>query len=473
MRLSGIISEEIVPEFKVEEIVRITNGEAFNLRGTEIYSEFEFDTRNIKDDKTLFFALNSENGDGHKFVPNLKKFKGSAAVVNSDFDRSKTDIPLIVVKDPLKAAHRLASEVRKRYKRIKYIGVTGSAGKTTTKEFISQILSSKYKVFRSIKNWNNWIGLPFSMLKLKGDEDFAVFELAMSYPGIGEIDLLADILKPDIAVILNVFPVHMEFLKTLKNIARGKAEILNYMNADSVAFITGDSEFIKDEVRIKKGRKVFFGMMDGGNEIVLRGIERSEIGSSFFIDFYGIEVGFQTNLTNIVQIENLFAAIIVSQHSGMKCFEISSAIKNIETILGRGGVEKFGELTLIDETYNSNPVALSKTLEWVDKEFEEPKIAVLGDMLELGDDEEKYHQEAGIELSKLNYAMLITVGERSELIAKGAEEGGFSTKNIKSFKTSAEAGEYIVNNVNKNSILLFKASRGIKLEKAIAKIKNG
>jgi len=462
-----------MPEFKITEIIEIISGEAFNLNGDEAYSEFEFDTRNIKKDKTLFFALNSENGDGHRFIADLREFKGACAVVNSDFDYSEIDIPIVVVKDTLKAAHKLASEVRKRFNHIKYIGITGSAGKTTSKEFIAQILSSKYKVFRSFKNWNNWIGLPFSMLKLEGDEDFAVFELAMSYPGIGEIDLLADILKPDIAVILNVFPVHMEFLKTLKNVARGKAEILNYMSADSVAFISGDSEYIKDEIKTKKGRKVFFGRKGGGNNIILRGVERSATGSSFFIDFYGIEVGFHTNLINMVQIENLFAAIIVSQHSGMKNFEILSAIKSVKGVSGRGGIEKFGKFTLIDETYNSNPVALEKTLGWVNDEFEEPKIAILGDMLELGEEEEKYHREAGRELSRLDYTMLITVGTRSRIIAKGAEEGGFSTKRIRSFKTSEEAGEYISNNIEENSILLFKASRGVRLEKAINKIKNG
>jgi len=462
-----------VPELQIDEILKITEGDPFNFKGNESFSEFVFDTRSITKENTLFFALSSDNGDGHKFIPDLKDHNGTAAVVNKDFDRSGINIPLIVVNDTLKAVHQLAANVRGKYRKIKYIGITGSAGKTTTKEFTAQILSSKYKVFRSYKNWNNWIGLPFSMLNMKGDEDFAVFELAMSYPGIGEIDLLADILRPDIAMILNVFPVHMEFLKSLRNVAKGKAEILNYLDSDGVSFISGDSEFIKEEVKEKKGRKIYFGMSEGGNDIVLRNIERDGEKSSFFIDFYGIEARFETNLVNKVQIENLFSAIILSQCSGMKNFEILEAIKNLNTVSGRGEIDNIENFTIIDETYNSNPVALSKTLEWVDDEFNESKVAVLGDMLELGEDEGRYHLEAGKLFSGLNYKMLITVGKRAEKLAEGAVEGGFSSEDIKIFETSDEAGEYIKNNIKEKTVLLFKASRSIRLENAIKKIKNG
>ena len=157
----------------------------------------------------------------------LKDIPGAAAVVHEDYSNSELNIPLIKVTDPLKAMQALARYVRKKCNHIKFIGVTGSAGKTTTKEFIYQVLDQKYTVYRSYKNWNNWIGMPFSILNMSGDEYAAVFELAMSYPGIGEIGLLADILQPDVAIILNVFPAHMEFLKTLENVAKGKSEILD------------------------------------------------------------------------------------------------------------------------------------------------------------------------------------------------------------------------------------------------------
>jgi len=462
-----------LPELNLKEILEITGGESFNMSGREKFSAFEFDTRNIVSENTLFFALNSDNSDGHHYVPRLTGYKGAGAVVSRSFDRTGIITPLIAVDDTLKAAHSLASHVRDKFRKIKYIGITGSAGKTTTKEFTAQILSSKYRVFRSFKNWNNWIGLPFSLLKLKGDEEFAVFELAMSYPGIGEIDLLADILRPDIAMILNVFPVHMEFLKTLKNVARGKAEIMNYLDADGIAFISGDSGFIKDEVKSKKGRKIYFGRTEGGNDIILRGIGREGGKSSFFIDFFGLEERFETNLVNKVQIENLFAAIIIAQRAGMKNFEISEAVRNITPVAGRGEIYEKGRFTIIDETYNSNPEALKKTLEWVNDEFEFSKIAILGDMLELGEEESGYHFESGKFFSGLDYKMLITVGERSRQLAKGAAEGGFPGDDIRTFNTSEEAGRFIKEHVTEKCVLLFKASRGIRLEKAINRIENG
>lgn len=460
-------------ELKIEEIAAAMGGVIKNSSGGDVFTEFVFDTREITKQSALFFALKSETGDGHRFISLLEKMDGAAAVVSKDFDIKKIFIPLIVVDDTLKGAHKLAAYLRKKFKKTKYIGITGSAGKTTTKEFLAQILSKKYKVFRSHKNWNNWIGLPFSIFRMKGDEDVAVFELAMSYPGIGEIDLLTDILNPDIAVILNVFPVHLEFLKNLKNVAKGKSEILNYMNADGTAFITGDSEFIKNEVKNKRGRKFYFGKKEGGNDIVLNDIIRSNDKSSFFIKFFGIESRFETKIINRIHIENLFAAIIVAQDLGMKNFEIAEALTLLEPVSGRGSIEKSGRFTIIDETYNSNPVALKKTLEWVDKEFGGEKIAVVGDMLELGEEEEKYHKEAGIFFSELGYSKLICVGERAKKIVEGALSGGFPEEKVKVFMTSPDAGSYINENAAEGSVILFKASRGIRLEGAIEKVKNG
>ena len=170
---------------------------------------------------------------------------------------------MIRVSDPLRAAQQLAIHVRQKYRSVKYVGITGSAGKTTTKEFAFQILSHKFRSFRSLQNWNNGIGLPFSLLKMDGREETAIFELAMSDPGIGEIDLLAGILKPDVSVLLNVFPVHLEFLGTLENAAQAKAEILNHLRADGCAFVNGDSALVRRAVAAKKGRKVFFGLQPG------------------------------------------------------------------------------------------------------------------------------------------------------------------------------------------------------------------
>ncbi len=460
-----------MPELHIEEIADAVKGDILNRDrcANDRFIHFHFDTRSITSGNTLFFALKSQTRDGHQFVPQLENQEGTAAMVSRDFNASGTTLPLIQVDDPLKAAHQLASHVRNRYRHIKYVGVTGSAGKTTTKEFVYQLLSHKYRAFRSSKNWNNWIGMPFSILNMKGDEEVAVFELAMSSPGIGEIDLLAGILRPDAAVILNTFPVHLEFLKTLDNVVQAKSEILNHLEADDIAFINGDLKRLWEKTRSQKGRKIYFGRNTNTNinDIILKEIIRCEKETTMVIDFFGIEARFVTPFINRVHIENLFIAIIIAQHLGMKNVEIQEALKEVTPLPGRGVVKQQKGFTIIDETYNSNPEALKKTLDWVDKEYKGIKIAVLGDMLELGENEEQFHKDVGHFFASLGFDRLITVGHRALKIAEGAAAVGFNSKKIRSFDTSAEAGRFLKEKAEPGSVILFKASRRIQLEKSI------
>lgn len=456
-----------MPKLTINEIADAVNGEIVNAAGENSwFAHYDFDTRAIKSEHSLFFALKSENRDGHEFIGSLENRKNVAAVVSKEFDHSTNTIPLIRVEDPLTAAQKLAAHVRHKYRHIKYVGITGSAGKTTTKEFVYHLLSHKHKAYRSFKNWNNWIGMPFSILNMKGDEEAAAFELAMSYPGIGEIDLLAKILEPDVAVLLNAFPVHLEFLKNVDNVAKGKAEILNYLAADDIAFINGDLEHVLKRTRSKKGRKIYFGR-DKTNDIVLKKVVRQQHGTTLVVDFFGVEARFDTPIIHRVHLENLFIAIFVAQHLGMKHVEIQDALKNIKPLSGRGDIRRHGSFTIIDETYNSNPEALKKALDWVNKEYRGKKIAVVGDMLELGTKEDRFHREVGSHFASLRFGRLITVGQRALKIAEGAENSGYDSAKIKHFDNSADAGLFLKQVAEPGSVILFKASRGIQLEKVV------
>jgi UDP-N-acetylmuramoyl-tripeptide--D-alanyl-D-alanine ligase len=484
-----------MPELDIKEIVEAVDGTPVTGKKNKRipacrFSHYHFDTREITRPNTLFFALKTENSDGHRFLRQLDAGSGAGAVVSRGFpdeEASRLSIPLIRVEDTLKAAQQLAVHVRNTHRHVTYIGITGSAGKTTTKEFIYQLLSHKANTYRSFKNWNNWIGLPFSLLNMTGEEEAAVFELAMSFPGIGEIDLLARILRPDVAVILNVYPVHLEFLKTVENAAMAKSEILDYLAPDDVAFVNGDCQPLMKIVKEKnaaKGRKVFFGSTNKANDIRLKKILRltdkqhssryTGTGTKMVADFFGRETEFVTPFINRTHIENLFVAIIVALHLGMKHGEIQSALQSITPMSNRGQIRKYedgdNDFTIIDETYNSNPEALKKTLDWVDREYVKgkgEKIAVLGDMLELGEGEALFHREAGQFFAALGFDRLITVGKRALHIAEGAAAKGFKKENIHTFDSAEEAGKYLKQAVNKGSVLLFKASRGIQLEKAV------
>jgi UDP-N-acetylmuramoyl-tripeptide--D-alanyl-D-alanine ligase len=455
-----------MPELEWNEIVAALQGQAGPAGKARTFVDFQFDTRAMGE-RSLFFALESAKADGHRFVRELNAVPGAGAVVKAGFADAEVRVPLVRVPDPLRAAQKLAGHVREKYRSVRYIGITGSAGKTTTKEFVFQILSRKFHCFRSVQNWNNAIGLPFSLLKMDGREQAAVFELAMSDPGIGEIDLLARILKPDIALLLNVFPVHLEFLKTLKNAARAKAEILNHLGADGCALVNGDSALVRRAVAAKKGRRIFFGAPGGGNQIALSSVRRENGNSRLGIDFFGIREEFVAPLVNRLHVENLFAAILAAQQAGMKIHEIQDAVAGLQPLPGRGQIRVQGGFVIIDETYNSNPEALSRTLQWVDREYRQKKIAVLGDMLELGQGESAFHRQAGREFAGLHFDMLLTVGARAVRIAAGAGKAGFPPGKIRSFERAADAGKFLRAELRPEAVILFKGSRGVQLEKAI------
>jgi UDP-N-acetylmuramoyl-tripeptide--D-alanyl-D-alanine ligase len=463
-----------MPELKMSEIAIAVSGTVNPGFSGMTFTDFQFDTRRMKPG-SLFFALRSPTGDGHDHVRELASMPGAGAVVRKDFAAGGLTLPLLRVRDPLRAAQDLAAHVREKLRALKYVGITGSAGKTTTKEFVHQILSRKFRCYRSPQNWNNWIGLPFSLLQLSGDEEVAVFELAMSDPGIGEIDRLAAILRPDIAVLLNVYPVHLEFLGTLARAARAKGEILGHLAADGCAFVNGDLPLLRREVSLRKGQIILFGSRPAPNQIVLKKIIREREGSRLRIGFFGIDAEFTAPLISRTHVENLFAAILVVQRLGMKNHEIQEALSALRLLSGRGQIRRQGKFTIIDETYNSNPEALKKTLQWVDGEYRLKKTAVLGDMLELGKDELRFHREVGRFFAGLHFDLLLTVGRRAESIAVAARRAGYPARRIHCFVDAAEAGNFLRRELDpgKGGALLFKGSRGMALEKAIAEFAHG
>ncbi|HOW45417.1 MAG TPA: UDP-N-acetylmuramoyl-tripeptide--D-alanyl-D-alanine ligase [Candidatus Aminicenantes bacterium] len=475
-----------MPELSRDEIAAAVGGSWEPRRGAApAFADFQFDTRAMKPG-SLFFALRAPGagGDGHDHLRDLRAFPGAAAVVRRnfaaaalrrDFAAAGRTLPLLRVEDPLRAAQDLAARVRDRLRGVRFVGVTGSAGKTTTKEFLHRILAARWRSFRSPQNWNNWIGLPFSLLRLNGREQAAVFELAMSDPGIGEIDRLAAILRPDVAVLLNVFPVHLQFLKTVANAARAKAEILNHLGADGCALVNGDLPVLRRAVRGRRGQIIFFGQRPRGNDVVLERVTREGDGSRLRISFFGIAEEFTAPLVSRTQAENLFAAILAARQLGMKHDEIRQALPGLAAVAGRGQFRRHGRWTIVDETYNSNPEALKRTLAWVDREFPRRKTAVLGDMLELGAGEAAFHRQAGRFFAGLRFERLLAVGRRAEALAAAARRAGFPARRIACFADAASAGTWLRTQLDprREAVLLFKGSRGVALEKAIAELTRG
>ncbi|MBN2431278.1 MAG: UDP-N-acetylmuramoyl-tripeptide--D-alanyl-D-alanine ligase [Acidobacteria bacterium] len=455
-----------MPEYAIEEITRIVNGRLDGAPQKPVFRDYHFDSRQVTD-HTLFFALSTPRNDGHRYLPDVARFRHTAAVVQQNAVVDDLGLPLIRVTDPEAAYLTLARHVRRSLDTVRYIGITGSAGKTTTKEFTYQILAHRFRAYRAPGNWNNWIGVPFALLKMDGATERAAFELAMSDPGRGEIEFLARLLQPHVAVVLNALPVHLEFLKTVANVARAKLEILQHLAETGVALVNGDNEWLHRFTAGHDRHVIYFGRETGVNRFVLQQVLRETDRTRLVIRDGAEEYDFVSDVHSDAHVENLFAAILAARFGGMTWSEIRQAVHTLAVPAGRGTIHRRGGLVAVDETYNSNPAALGKLLTWAAGAYSQTKVAVLGDMLELGDEEKTYHLDIGRLFSSLDYALLITVGRRAAWLADGARKAGYPADRIIRCESAQAAGEELQRLVQPGWIYIFKASRGIGLEKAL------
>lgn len=459
-----------MPVMRAGEIAAAVGGELAEGPPDHRFSDYHFDSREVGE-SCLFFALASERADGHAYLGQVARRPGAGAVVRRSFDGPLPAMPLIRVEDTRTAYAELARYVRRQHDRVRYVGITGSAGKTTTREFASRILSRRFRVHRPPGNWNNWQGVPFGLLKMPDDAEAAVFELAMSWPGLGEIDHLSSILVPHIAVVLNVLPVHLEFLETVDNVARGKLEICNHVAPGGVALFNGDFDRLHEAGRALGGRTVLFGRDPRRNDVVLKEVVASEASTRLEVDLEGRGETFVAPRLTGAQVDNLFAAIVVAWQAGLELAEIRDAVADLEPVRGRGVISEHRGVTLVDDTYNANPEAVKKLLRWAAGAFSRPRVAVLGDMLELGADELSFHAEVGRVVAELGFDLLVTVGRRARALADGARGAGLPVEAVVSFDTPEDAGAWLKGRVHPGTTVLFKASRGVALERAIAAFK--
>jgi UDP-N-acetylmuramoyl-tripeptide--D-alanyl-D-alanine ligase len=457
-----------MPPFQLGTLQRVLGSEPLIAEEDRTYTRFVFDSRAVKNPGTLFFALPGDHQDGHAYVPMLADKPGVCAVVKTAYQLPRLEsIPLIRVEDPLKSAQNLALHARQDMKKTRFIGVTGSAGKTSAKEFIYQILNHRETAYRSPGNWNNWLGMPFALLNMTGDESDAVFELGMSQPGIGEIAFLTHILRPQVAVLLNALPVHLEFLKSVDRVAEAKCEILAGLGPDGIALYNVDSLEISKQLKKWPGKRlVSFSPSRAAGDLHFLSKKTFREGSELVCSFMGKPYTFFTPLNHPAQQVNILVAIGVALILGLDADVIAQRVAELTACDGRGVVRNQAGLTILDETYNSNPEAARMALDWL-HDFEGSRVAVLGDMLELGEQSDAFHRQLGRYAATRGLKRLIAVGERARLIAEGAREGAMSPEAVTHVKTVAECRAVLSETLKAGDTVLFKASRGMALEKAI------
>ncbi len=431
------------------------------------FHKFNIDSR-LTEPGELFFALVAER-NGHDFIPAAVSKGASGAVISRKITIPDKNIALIQVNDTLKALHKLAAQVLSEH-HVKVIGITGSIGKTTTKEFTWRLLSRNLNVLKSEGNFNNQLGVPLSLLKLTDKHEVAVLEMAMSAPG--EIRTLTRIAPPDIAVITNIKPVHLQFFNSIEEIALAKKEILEGAKNDGIAVLNGDDLLVKKIAEDWKGKKILFGL-SAECEVRARNIQKTGWEGMAFELRYGNREE-KTSLPFFYEshLYNFLAAAAAAKALSVPFEDLLPQIITLKLMPNRGTLVRLGKnIRLIDDSYNSNPAALESALKALAHLPSKRKIAVLGDMLELGENEVEYHIQAGRQVAESGWDILVTVGILSQHMAEGALSSGMQADQIFSFKSSEEAAEEILHLLQEGDLILVKSSRKIEIEKIVERLK--
>ncbi|WP_175986466.1 UDP-N-acetylmuramoyl-tripeptide--D-alanyl-D-alanine ligase [Bacillus sp. Marseille-Q1617] len=421
------------------------------------------DTRKIEKGN-LFVPFKGENVDGHQFVRQAIEKGAAAALWDKYVPNPPADIPVLVVDDPLLALQSLANQYRHQLD-LRVVGITGSNGKTTTKDMVANLLSTKYKVHKTQGNYNNHIGLPLTILALPKDAEVAVLEMGMS--GFGEIELLSEISQPDAAIITNIGESHLQDLGSREGITKAKLEIVQGLKEDGLFAYFGDEPLLQERVRDLPLKRVeTFGRSET-NSIYPVKIEMDNAGSHFETSLYDGETFFLPVLGQH-NIHNALAAILIAREFGVSVEDMKKGMGSLKLTQMRMEMTegKKGE-KIINDAYNASPTSMKAAIQLVSElgGFN-TKMLVLGDMLELGDNDEEFHQEIGRMIDPEQIHHVYTYGKLAEFIAKGARDR-FTPENIHSFEDKKELAAALKNQTKSGDLLLFKASRGMKLEEVI------
>lgn len=441
-----------------------TGGQLVRGQDQMIITGVTTDSRQVKPGD-VFFALRGENFDGHDYVKQAF-VQGAAAAVISDkvkqnFDEYNQGV--ILVEDTLQALQDLAADWRQQFA-IPLIAITGSVGKTTTRDIMSAVLSTRWTTLTTEHNYNNDIGLPLTLLRLDAKHQTAVVEMAMRGPG--EILRLARIARPTAAIITNVEPVHLETLGSLENIARAKCEILS--SVQDFAVINGDNHLLRKEAAEYSCPCYTFGYNEDCDFRILKAEVRKR-QLNITVRLLKEEVSFEFAIPAAKLAGNIVAAAAVGYLYGMSADQILMGLQQYKPTGNRLNISPLSEGgVLINDTYNANPVSMAAALE-AGRELagNSQFVAVLGDMYELGDYEIKGHQEVGAKAAQVGVDLLITVGSKGYLIAEEAQNCGLASNKVYHFLEKEDSINFLRSRVSKQDTVLFKASRGMRLETLI------
>lgn len=453
----------------VKDIIKICDAKLLYGNENIICDKFNKDTRQIESGDT-YIAIKGENFNGNLFYEEAILKGAKVCILEEDcIDIEKikqyTDIAIILVNNTIEAIQKLASYKRSMYD-IPVIAVTGSVGKTSTKDIIASVMSAKYKTLKTEGNLNNHIGLPLTLLKLK-DHEAVVVEMGMSH--FGEIETLSKIAKPTMCVITNVGTSHIGNLGSRENILKAKLEILEGMKENGTLIINNDNDLLNAwQKQNYKYNVITYGIENDSN-IVAKNIKIDITNSTYDTYINDKKEQVYVPVSGKHFIYNSLCAICVGINNGIEIDRIIKGIKEFELTKNRMDIiESSKGFTIINDAYNASYDSMKASLQYLGSFKNKRKIAVLGDMLELGEFSKKLHEDVGIEVLKNNIDVLITGGNEAKHISNLAIDNGIETYQ---FNSTEDIIDNIENIIKKEDIILVKASNGMKFIKIVEKLK--
>ena len=420
------------------------------------------DSRKVEKD-FLFVAINGERFNAHKFIPDTIE-KGALCVVSHE-DLGDTDYPYILVEATGQALLDIAKLYRDSFD-VKVVGITGSVGKTSTKEMIASVLAQKYNVHKTQGNFNNECGLPLTIFEMNEEHEVSVLEMGINH--FSEMRKLSTVASPDICVITNIGVAHLEFLKTREGIMQEKTQMFQDMKAGGSVVLNGDDPLLSTIGPVKGSDPIFYGLDQDKNEVYATDVEPLGLkGTSCTIHLPEGSFSCVVPIPGIHMVSNALAGTAVGSKLGLTTEEIKRGIESLPSIPGRNNIIQTDHLILLDDCYNANPVSMKASLDVLNMGIGR-KVAVLGDMGELGPDYAALHRSVGEYAAEIGIDLVCAIGPMSKEIAEGAASDG--TKSLW-FETKADFLAQTKDILKKGDNVLIKASHGMEFPEIVEALK--
>lgn len=452
----------------IDQIVKAVGGSLQQGNLTDEVTGISIDSRKASAGDA-FFSLIGERHDAHDFIPQALENGCRTLIVSRTIELQKEPgklINIIVVRDTTNALQDLAAFYLSLVP-IKKIGVTGSTGKTTTKEMLYWIFSEKYKTIRNKGNLNNHIGLPLSIFQLEKDTEAGIFEMGMSE--LGEIDLLANLVRPDIGIITNIGISHIENLGSRENILKAKLEITNYFGADSILIVNEDYELLSRD-RVSGNYRLITAGETGRSSFILSGIkDYGEEGIEFTIEHKNELQHFRLRIPGRHNAYNGVLAVAAGVSCGISMKQAAEGLLKMEITDKRLSIKGKNGMKIIDDTYNASPDSMRAAIDVLAATKGFRKLAILADMFELGENSDRFHMEVGRYAAENDIDIVIAVGKNAKFIADGAMTK-LAEKNVIYYETKELLIKDIGSMISSGDVILVKGSRGMAMDQVVKKI---